>query len=108
MLILVAQELPRPRRRAEPKDNAAGTLAVVGDSKDTAVDAEKKVGVGEGVDKYPTSFLGIELSDRLKKRKFQAMWDSIEPQIKQQYEEAWCASQCVHLDQIMWMIVITF
>ena len=107
MLILVAQELPRPRRRAEPKDNAAGTLAVVGDNKDT-VDAEKKVGVGEGVDEYPTSFLGIELCDRLKKRKFQAMWDSIEPQIKQQNEEAWCASQCVHLDQIMWMIVITF
>ena len=107
MLILVAQELPRPRRRAEPKDNAAGTLAVVGDNKDT-VDAEKKVGVGEGVDEYPTSFLGIELIDRSKKRKFQAMWDSVEPQIKQQYEEAWCASQCVHLDQIMWMIVITF
>ena len=99
------QELPR--RRAEPKDNAAGNLALVGDNKDT-VDAEKKVGVAEGVDRYPTNFLGIELSDRLKKRKFQAMWDSIEPQIKHQYEEAWCASQCVHLDQIMWMIVITF
>ena len=80
---------------------------MVGDKKDT-VHAEKKVGVGEGVNAYPTNFLGMELCDRLKKRKFQQMWDSIDPQTQQQYEEAWCASQCVHLDQIMREIVITF
>ena len=98
MLILVSQE--PPRRRAQPTDDAASISAVV----KTGTDVEP----GNGVDAYPTNRLGIELSDRLKKRKFQAMWDSIEPQIQQQYEEAWCASQCVHLDQIMWMIVITF